>query len=290
MNSTKQAQAILRYCLFILMVFISGCQMKPSGLGTNRLSFAPNQDLVNRGGSGVGGVITLEDKVAVEKVVAAAAVLQPPAGLDTAISRTLQDEMNRVIALERRAKNVEEKAAVLSLKWALVPKILTACANKMGQFAPIPGQPLIGDWSGNGGCGLTTFAINGPGNKQVYATGGGIPGGQVGAAPDGTFTLRSSSFNSTSGADSGYQSSDLSGVGTLTGNTSSTTKYGTSNTPCNVAVELVNPKSPIPGNYQNAMKLMGACYRKSFAFLGMDSIFNNIDPALANLLAEQMLR
>ena len=291
MNITKQAQTILSYCLFILMILISGCQMKPSGLGTSRLSFPTNnQGPVGRGGSGPEGIILPSDRVAVEKVVAAAAVLQAPAGIDTAISRSLQDEMNNVLARERMAKNAAERAAVMSLKWALVPEILSACASKMAQFAPVPGQPLIGDWSSNGACGLNTFAINGPGNRQVYATSGGIPNGQVAASPDGTFTLRSSSFNSISGADSGYQSQSLSGVGALTGNTASTTKYGTTNTPCNVAVELVTPKSPIPGNYQNAMKLMGSCYRRSFAFLGMDSVFNNIDPALANILAEQMLR
>jgi len=283
-----------------LSVLFTGCQMgrnsqgglgsggyggSGSGLFNNGTSSVLSGGVSNAGGSSPTGVITPTDTQALQSVVAAQQNVQPPSGIDSAISQQLLAEMNSVLAKERAGQDV------LSLKYQLIPQILQQCAQKTNQYVPVPGQPLIGEWKGNNpGCHLTrTFSVNGPGSQQVYGVSGGI-NGQLAAYPDGRFELRSTALNG-SGKDSGYQSQNLSGTGTLTGTVSvNNGKYGVQTSPCTVKVELANSRNPIPANYQNAVKTMGACYRKAFAFLGMDSVFKNMDPALAQTLMQQMLR
>ncbi len=243
------------------------------------------------GGSGGAGALTQGDTQSLQAVVGASNSLSlsndanaNSLGIDGALSQELLNQINQIQARERNGEDMSAE------KWALVPKILEQCASKVTKLFPLPGQPLIGDWTGNGACGLNTFSINGPGNQQVYP--GNIPGAQgvqVAAYNDGRFELRSDKWNG-SGRDSGFQGQNLSGVGTLTTQISSTTKYGTTLTPCQAQVQLVTSRNPIPANYQSAVKAMGGCYRKALGFLGMDQIFKNIDPVLAQVLLQQMLK
>lgn len=237
------------------------------------------------GGSAINGAITPTDTQGLQNVVSAQQTVQPPANVDTAISQGLIAEMNAALQKERAGQDVSAQKVVI------MNKIITDCVAKANQFIPLPGQPLIGEWKGNNpGCHLPgTFSVNGPGNQQVYGVSGGI-NGQLAAYPDGRFELRSAALNG-NGTDSGYQNQNLSGTGTLTGSISvDNGKYGVQATPCTVKVELLTSRNPIPANYQNAVKVMGACYRKAFAILGMDSVFKNMNSSLAQTLLQQMMQ
>lgn len=241
------------------------------------------------GGSGAGGALTAADTSSLKNVISAADALKndPNAqklGIDSTISAELLNEINRVLAQEREGQNV------VTQKWLLVPKILDQCQAKLKPLYPIQGQPLIGEWTGSGACGLQAFSINGPGADFIYP--GSIPGAQdvkVAAYNDGRFELRSNKWNG-NGKDSGFNGQNLSGVGTLNTQIPSTTKYGTTYTPCAAQVKLVTSRNPIPANYQTALRVMGDCYRKAMGLLGMDAIFKNMDPNLANALLQQMLK
>lgn len=258
-----------------------------SGLNSSVFSGAGS----SAGGSGAAGTLTQPDQTALQNMANAAAALSvnndPNAqklGIDSAISQELTAEINRLIQRERAGENV------LDEKWLLVPKIIEGCAAKVSALVPKPGEPLIGEWSGRGACGLGTFSINGPGNKQVYS--GEIRGAQnvqVAAYNDGRFELRSNKWNG-NGKDSAFQGQNLSGTGVLTTQTARATKYGTAYDPCQARVELVNSRSPIPENYKTALKVMGGCYRNAMALIGMDPILKKMNPQLSQVLFQQMLK
>jgi hypothetical protein len=272
----------------------TGCQLSPNSQGLNSggtgggifggVNSSVLGGVTTAGGSGPAGVITQTDTQALQNVVSAQQTVKPASDIDSAISQQLIAEMNDALKKEQSGQDVS------ALKYQLLGQALQQCTQKTNQYIPIPGQPLMGEWKGNNaGCHLVgTFSVNGPGNQQVYGVSGGI-NGQLAAYPDGRFELRSAALNG-NGKDSGYQNQDLSGTGTLTGTvTSNNGKYSTTS-PCTVEVSLANSRNPIPANYQNAVKVMGACFRKAFALVGMDAVFNKMDPALAQALMQQMLK
>ncbi|MFM8315574.1 MAG: hypothetical protein ACKOA8_14925, partial [Deltaproteobacteria bacterium] len=168
--------------------------------------------------------------------------------------------------------------------------------KKLKKYSPIPGQPLIGDWGPVGGdsCGLSPFTISGPGSQQVYPLGGGLRG-NVGAHPDGRFQLSGQNQQGTqgfsgNGQDSGYQGKPLSGTASLVTQTKSADAKGNALVKaCTVQVNLVNSKNPIPQNYRAAIKMMGACYRRAFTIMNMDSVFQNMNSDWSQAMMQQML-
>jgi hypothetical protein len=296
MNPTLRTGIVL--ALVVMGAFFSGCQLQnPNGLGNNSDSSLVNSPGLSgifggttngAGGSGPSGSLTPADTQALQNVVGQAQALNPPPGVDAAISQDLQNQINALMQQQAQGQDVSTAAI------ALLGALFQQCSQKVAALGPVPGQPLIGDWQEQGsGCGLAAYTVTGSGypgsGMQIYNLTGGINPGQVAATPDGRWQLRSQIWNG-QGIDAGFQGQNLSGTGTLTGQIASTTKYGTGYTPCNANVVLVNSRNPIPANYSLAIQTMGACYRKALALMRINSLFKNMNPALQQLLYQQMVK
>ncbi len=297
----RQSKRRLSFLALALLVVFTGCMRQYpqadgeylqgggglGGAGLNSSVFSGQGS--SAGGSGSLGSLTQADTSALQNVVGAANAVSvkndanaQALGIDSAISQELIREINQIRAQEREGQNMTEA------KWLMVGKIIESCSAKASALFPKPGEPLIGDWSGRGACGIGNFAINGPGNKQVYT--GKIGGADLSVAAynDGRFEARSS-FASGSGTDNSLPG-EKSGSGVLTRQIARATKYGTQYDPCQAKIELVNARSPIPENYKTAMKVMGGCYRNAMALMGMESVLNKMNPQLAQALFQQMLK
>lgn len=225
-------------------------------------------------GSGPGGGITDADKQALQAALSQNDDTSPQD--DTAgLSAALQDEARRLLAEEQQGKDVAVQ------KMLLAGKMLQECANRIAHLAPIPGQPLLGTWNGGGQCAVA-FEVAGNGAGGKYAVDGGTKG-TLTADTQGHGAIQGDPFSGN------VVDSPQSGHGTLTHPTFFKSKAGTS--PCSVGVALVTPKSPIPANYQEAMKQAGKCFRQTLILMSpaFDRMFKNMDPALAQLLQQKFL-
>ena len=235
------------------------------------------------GGSGPAGVITQGDKDSLQKVLQAPELTQP-AGIDSAIDEALKGEMRRIIDDERNRRITFIEAQ--TKKWAIVPRIFTQCAAKSASLTPVPGDPTIGRWVKQAGdCEVNPFDVA-AGNRQVHAISGGAQG-QLGAYPDGRIEIRTSTLNGT-GSDSGLNGE--SGTATLTGQRRVNSKNGPTFVPCSAEVGLDTPKNQMVEKHKKAMQAAGNCFQTGLIFLGMDQIFKNMDPVLADVLLQQALK
>jgi hypothetical protein len=279
----------------LVFIFNFGCMNQArQGMGSNRFEGAGNlfqpgtESVLNgvvsgAGGSGPAGVITPADTSALQNVLQAPELNQQP-GVDAAINEVLLAEMRRVLDDERnnRISYIEAQTK----KWAIVPRIFSECVAKSAGLTPVPGDPTIGGWVKNSGdCEVSPFEV-GSGNRQVHPVTGGMQG-QLGAYLDGRIEIRSNTFNG-SGSDSGL--SGQSGIASLTGQRRINSKNGPTFVPCSATVQLDTPKNQMVEKHQRAMRIAGNCFQTGLVFLGMEQIFNNMDPALADVLLQQALK
>ena len=227
-------------------------------------------------GTGAGTSLSDADKAALNAALGAAKKLEPQT--DDGLSAALQAEAKRLLAEEAEGRDVAMK------KMLLAGKMLEECAKRAAAKAPIPGQPLLGSWNGGGICGVS-FEVSGEGAKGQYKVAGGTAGIlQADTAGHGAVQASPFAGNVSDSAQNGK-----SGAGTLTHPTFHRSKAGTA--PCSVGVALATPKSPIPQNYVEGMKILGKCFRQTLILMSpvMDRMFKNMDPQLAQLLQTRFL-
>lgn len=254
-----------------------------------------NGQVPGAGGSGVGGALTPQDTQALQTVVKdplVNPVLTPQdkqAGIDDAISDSLKKEAEALKAKAEAAKSEQERFAIYQAKMLLMPKIINECTAKARKLVPLPGDPVIGKWvKASGDCAVNPFVVA-AGSNQVSGVSGGITG-QLAAYVDGRIEIRSQSLNG-SGKDSGYKGNEqASGIASLTGQRVINSKGGPRYVACSANVVLDQPQNQMPEKHDKAMALLGSCYQRGVAILGLQSIFSKMDPRLSEVLFQQMLR
>ena len=303
------------YPLALLVLFSVSCAQKKGGGGdlgddaTNLQNPFDGSEVEGAlGGPDLqsgSGTLTQADKNALNNLTDQYEDVEPQNdGLDV-ISKALEQKMKELIAQEKQGKDVAMQ------KLALAGQMMEACTQRIGMFAPRPGQPLLGQWSGKGCAkpsgkytvpggtvafnvidpndkgpgkaspplkadakGDTAFAVTGAtqGKMAVKADGSGIINGQPWAGPV---------------SDRGL--SGRSGAGTVTNKAYNQTKYGPQ--ACNMGVALRSSRNPIPENYIEGMRMAGKCFRQTLFFMSptMDNMFKGMDPQLAQILKMRLL-
>lgn len=292
-------------CTLTLLVFgVVGCMNQAkngntSGVSRNlfndQTSGILNGQVPGAGGSGSGGSLTPQDTQALQTVVKDPLinpVLTPQdkqAGIDDAISESLKKEAEALKAKAQAAKNEQQRYEVYLAKTALMQKIITECTVKAQKLVPLPGDPVIGKWvKASGDCAVNPFVVA-AGSKQISGISGGITG-QLAAYVDGRIEISSQSLRG-SGKDSGYRGNEqASGTASLTGQRVINSKGGPRTVACSANVVLDQPQNQMPEKHDKAMALLGSCYQRGVAILGLQSIFTKMDPRLSEVLFQQMLR
>lgn len=254
-------------------------------------------------GSGSGGGLTDADKQALQNMTQGMQDVNPASG--GGLPQDILDQAKMLIDAENNADATDAKAQaeLQQKKMLLVGKILQSCAEKIAPLAPIPGQPLMGVWSGGGACGVE-FGVTSTGPQPVYrvgaaagvskvakdgkdskskVSGGQSIQGQMVAAADGTGNVDANPYRGT------LSDAPQAGSGKLVHPTFHKSKSGTS--PCEVAVTLKQSTNPIPENYVEAMKRVGQCHRQALLFMSpiMDNMFKNMPPELTQLLMQRAM-
>lgn len=221
--------------------------------------------------------------------------------------------------LEAQAQAIaeeEKKGKDMAMqKMALAQAVVKSCGKQLEKIAPLPGDTLLGSWSGllcevpkkkKGVApayyytyrgtkkdkkkmvpgGEMSFEVNMAGPGMLEATGGTT--GQIQVRPDGVGIMQNAQpwmgqINDRGGA----------GRGELVN-----AKYnnvGKKDEPqwqsCKIKVGLRASANPIPQKYVDSVRLMGACFRRAMILLNpmMDKMFDGMDPNLAYMMKLKML-
>lgn len=293
--------------LFSLIFASAGCMNQArnaaeTGISRNLFSGQTsgilNGQVQNAGGSGTLGALTPQDSQALQTVVQSPEVnpvltqQDKQAGIDDAMSAALQkeaEELKAKAAQAEKEKNTTAMIQIYAAKMNLLTRVVTDCEAKAQKLAPLPGDPVVGKWvKASGDCEVAAFTV-GTGTNAISGVSGGI-NGQLKAFPDGTIEIRSQSLNG-KGRDSGYQgNAQAAGIATLTGTRTVNSKGGPQYVACTANVVLDQPQNQMPEKHDKAMALLGSCYQKGVAILGLQTIFSKMDPTLSNVLFQQMIR
>lgn len=224
-------------------------------------------------GSGTGSSTPTSDQLAALNAALGAAGQITPG--QSGLSPELLAELKQLLSQESQGQNVSPQLL------ALAGKMLQQCSAKAATLAPIPGQPLLGEWNGGGKCAVQfTVAGSGAGGKYTVS---GTTNGTMQADTAGNGAINAQPFSGN------VKDNPVSGNGTLTNPSFFKTKAGKK--PCYVAVQLTGPTSPIPANYQEAMKEAGQCFRQALILMSptFSQMFQGMDPALASQIQSKFL-
>lgn len=236
----------------------------------------------NNGGSGSSGGLTSTDTTALTNLfqsTANSSVTPSQSG----VSSSIQSQINTLI--QQRRQGMEVTAQLMGL----AGQLLQECAAKTGVLAPVPGQPLLGDWAQTSGNCNVSFKITGAGPLQQQ--------------PNNQYTV--------SGETNGTMVADTNGFGVVNANPWSGNIRDTPETgngvlrhptyypatggknpqpaqPCDAPVGLKTSANPIPANYTEATRRLGCCFRQSLMLMSpnMVQLMAGMDPRLAALLVQ----
>lgn len=250
--------------------------------------------------SGGGGTLTNADKQALNRLTDQYEDVEPQDDGTDLISNALEQKMKQLLAQEKAGADVAMQ------KLALAGQMMEQCTLRVAQFAPRPGQPLLGQWSGTA-CGQTSgkytvpgaqipFNVTDPNDKgpgkgvplkapSVFAVTGATQG-KMSVKADGSGTIDAQPW---AGPVSDRGLDGRAAAGTVTNKAFNQTKYGPQ--ACNMGVALRASRNPIPENYIEGMRMAGKCYRQTLFFMSptMDTMFKGMDPQLAQVLKMRLL-
>ncbi len=225
-------------------------------------------------GSNSDGTFSALDQQAINSVLTENKQVDPT--VDVSIfNEELKAQANEILRLQRQKQDTAAK------KLLFMANMIKRCGELTAKYTPIPGQPLLGTWNGQGAC-TVSFEVAGAGSGGKYSVAGGTQGAMQ-ADVQGKGAIQANPFSGN------VIDSPQSGSGQLTHPTFFKTKNGTS--PCSVNVSLKTPKSPIPQNYQTAVQIMGKCLRNTALLISpvFDRMFQDMNPQLAQLLQQKFL-
>jgi len=239
----------------------------------------------NNGGSGTGGSLTTTDTNTIQNLFqsTANANVTPSNAAASAISSSLQTQINNL--LEQRRRGIEVTAQLMGL----AGQMLQECAQKVGVLAPVPGQPLLGEWASTSGDCTVNFRISGaPALQQQttnqYAVSNGLTGTMV-ADQTGLGVVNANPWSGN------IRDTPEIGNGVLRHPTFFPATGGKNPQParpCETAVALKTSTNPIPANYTEASRRVGCCFRQSLMLMSptMVQLMSSMDPRLAALLVQ----
>lgn len=254
-----------------------------SGASDSDLFGGGNGQYDDVGSMGLPGMGPVEEK-ALTNTVEALAQTAPDSGMID-FSKPIDDAFAAIQQAEKKGQDTTQ------MRYALMGKMLTECANSVSQYTPAPGEPYLGKWAYSCGASYPVFSnwdMKGEyasrdsagiplGNPKISYKGilYGTPDGKtLTGAGSGTVTVQSSGKGEANGNWVGYIDGDAypyTWKCSLTDQPSAATGACVS-TPLwekcpSTPGKLVTSSSPIPQKYAEAMKKMGACYRKAITMV-----------------------
>ncbi|MBY0370277.1 hypothetical protein K2X33_06290 [bacterium] len=291
---TKRSQSVLAAAAMALLV---GCMQRGSNnSGTDDSGFGniggtysgtggSTSSGSGNGGSSSNGALTTNDTSALQNLFqsTANAGVTPQNLAAAAVSASLQQQIDALMAKRRQGQDVQAQLM------GLAGQMLQECSQKIGALAPVPGQPLLGEWGNTGGDCTVNFRITGAGPLQVqpnnqYA----VSGDTAGTMSASTTGMGAVSANPWSG---NLMDTPQAGNGSLTHPTyypATSGKNPQPARPCTAAVAMKSSANPIPENYAEATRRLGCCFRRSLMLMNptMVNLMAGMDPRLAALLVQ----
>lgn len=286
MKGSQFQHVFFLFAVYVALTLLSACgNSKENALsGTSSIPFdQSNGGLYDY--PDLGGSLSTTDQTALNNVATESAAATTPEIESTQLPADIQQAVKQISTLQSQNLSPEQQAQLAAQKFQVAGALLQSCARQIADYAPQPGEPLQGNWQGNGATftilGQFARTVNSPKHGQVglgaarFIVSGNLFGQAiVQANPNGIAQF-------TSGAYSGALTDvPQAGNGYLFRNGSKTHD-----------VRLVSTKNLFPVKYVDAMRRAGRCYMQA-AFLMSpvaDRLFRGMNPQLAQILRQRVL-